>query len=127
MYHGSCLCGAITYEIRSEPLRASHCHCTMCQKQHGAAFATYANVARDDLVYLTGLDKLKTYNSSGTVLRRFCSDCGSSLEWSDPHRAPDRVAIAMGTFDTPYRPEHITDLHLDTRACWLPSFLDEME
>lgn len=40
---GSCLCGAVTYQV-STPLKAiTHCHCKKCQKSHGAAFATYAS------------------------------------------------------------------------------------
>lgn len=61
MQKGSCLCGGIVYELLS-PLRAAcHCHCTMCQKQHGAAFATYASVPRADLRYVCGENLLMSY------------------------------------------------------------------
>ena len=38
---GSCLCGAVRYEVRGEAISTFHCHCEICRKQHGAAFATY--------------------------------------------------------------------------------------
>ena len=38
---GSCLCGAVTWEVSGEPNTAYHCHCKICRKVHGAAFATY--------------------------------------------------------------------------------------
>jgi hypothetical protein len=41
MHKGSCLCGAVAYELISEPKAVTHCHFKMCQKQHGAAFATF--------------------------------------------------------------------------------------
>ena len=47
MLHGSCLCGAIRYEIDGPLGAAGHCHCTMCRKAHGAAFGTYSRVKRD--------------------------------------------------------------------------------
>ncbi|WP_455168458.1 GFA family protein [Alkalimarinus alittae] len=37
MLKGSCLCRQVQYEIKSMPRKVSHCHCRMCQKQHGAA------------------------------------------------------------------------------------------
>ena len=119
MHRGSCLCGAVRFELASEPRAVTHCHCRMCQKQHGAAFATYASVPRADLRYTAGEDLLTAYNSSGSVLRRFCSRCGSSIEWSGSATHPDWAAIAIATLDTPLHPERIKDIHLESRAGWL--------
>jgi len=33
---GSCLCGAIEYEIDSIDMPIAHCHCRTCQKAHAA-------------------------------------------------------------------------------------------
>lgn len=49
MLKGSCLCGAVAYSAAGPVAKASHCYCTMCRKQHGAAAGTYANVARAGL------------------------------------------------------------------------------
>src|SRR5438094_273119 len=43
---GGCLCGAVRYEIEGKLRHITHCHCGMCRKAHGAAFATYASLAR---------------------------------------------------------------------------------
>lgn len=40
-YHGQCLCGSIKYQIDALEPNIGHCHCSMCRKFHGAAFATY--------------------------------------------------------------------------------------
>ena len=46
LHQGSCLCGAITYQV-AMPLKAiTHCHCKKCQKSHGAAFASYDSALR---------------------------------------------------------------------------------
>ena len=36
--NGSCLCGGIKFEINGPLVAPNNCHCTMCSKQHGAAF-----------------------------------------------------------------------------------------
>lgn len=81
MHHGSCLCGAVTFRLLSEPKAATNCYCRMCQKQHGAAFATYASVPVGDLEYLSGEELLTSYHSSANVIRKFCAVCGSNIEW----------------------------------------------
>lgn len=121
MYKGSCLCGAISYQLNAEPKAVSHCHCRMCQKQHGAAFASYASVPKDELTYLSGENLLTSYSSSASVVRRFCSLCGSNMEWSGSERYPDWVSIALASLDTPFKPERAKDVHLESRACWLAS------
>ena len=37
---GSCLCGEITFEVTGQPVRQGNCHCTVCKKATGAAYAT---------------------------------------------------------------------------------------
>lgn len=43
---GSCLCGAIEYEVVSLATPIVHCHCRTCRKAHAAAFAPTAGVQR---------------------------------------------------------------------------------
>ena len=119
MYEGSCLCGEVKYKITCEPEKVSHCHCTMCQKQHGAAFATYASFPKESLVYLSGQQLLSTYNSSSSVERQFCSRCGASLVWGGSPDYPTWVSVAIATFDTPYSPKDIIHIYTQTAACWL--------
>lgn len=119
MYHGSCLCGSVKFEIDAEPASVSNCHCRKCQKQHGAAFATYARFRRDQVKYLSGKNNLATYNSSDDVLRKFCNICGSNIEWGCSERYPEWVAIAVALFDSEFRTSEIEELHQESRACWL--------
>ncbi len=119
MHLGSCLCGAVKYELLSEPKAVTHCHCHMCQKQHGAAFATYASLPKADLRYVSGQEVMVAYNSSGNILRKFCGICGSNIEWSGSKKFPDWASIAVATLDTPFLPKSIKNLYLESRACWL--------
>jgi hypothetical protein len=46
---GGCGCGAVRYEVRGQPKWAAHCQCRDCRRAIGAAYATYAGFATDQL------------------------------------------------------------------------------
>ena len=116
---GSCLCGSIKFEVDNDPVAVSHCHCKMCQKQHGAAFATYARFKRADVKYIEGEDKLSVFNSSSDVLRKFCSICGSNIEWCCSEKYPEWVAIAVASLDSDFQAPEIEELHKESEVYWL--------
>ena len=97
MAQGSCLCGAVTFEVAG-PLRGPDaCHCTQCRKHSGHYFAS-TDVPRTALA-VSGEENVRWYRSSERARRGFCGTCGSSLFW-DPI-GKDKIAIAMGAFDAP--------------------------
>lgn len=98
MIRGSCLCGGVRFEIDGPVGRASHCHCSMCRKAHGAAFGTYGRVERQDFRWTAGEKLVARFRSSPEVTRTFCSRCGSTLQWLHA-RALDRMTIALGVLD----------------------------
>ncbi|MDQ1924978.1 GFA family protein [Massilia pseudoviolaceinigra] len=119
MYTGSCLCGAVRYEIHGDVDHASICWCTMCQKQHGAANGPYANVASSALRIVAGLEAITRYASSPGVERTFCGVCGANLTWQMAEHS-SRIAVTLGTFDTPYEGLVTDELHTDSKPGWLP-------
>ncbi len=98
MFKGSCQCGKVSYEADAAISDLSHCHCSMCRKLHGAAFATFAAVARDGFRWSAGEDTLRTYASSEKIDRLFCKVCGSQLAVNFTPE-PDVVYLTMGTVD----------------------------
>ncbi len=52
LYRGSCLCGVVRFEVDEFLPQVAHCHCSMCRKFHGAAYATIAGVRRELLIRL---------------------------------------------------------------------------
>ena len=56
---GGCLCGRVRYEITGPLFDADHCHCSMCRRQHGAAFSTYAEFNPGDFKWTSGEDHIK--------------------------------------------------------------------
>lgn len=98
MHKGSCLCGAVRFDVEGELKPPDACHCTQCRKQSGHFWAS-TNVARANL-RIEGSEKLTWFRSSEKVRRGFCSVCGAFLFWEPIHR-PDVIAIGMGAFDKP--------------------------
>lgn len=119
MLKGSCLCGAVVYSAAGPVESASHCYCTMCQKQHGAAAGTYANVTRAGLTIERGADVVTEYASSDHGRRAFCRQCGSTLFWRS-EQSPERIALTLGTLDSPFTDPVGIELHTDTKPSWLP-------
>lgn len=76
---GSCLCGGIKYEISGPILGPANCHCTMCRKQHGAAFRSRARVRESDFRLIQGENLIQFYESSPGTRRGFCKTCGSPV------------------------------------------------
>jgi hypothetical protein len=97
MIHGHCECGNVEFEVAGDIVDYSHCHCSQCRRLHGAAFATFAGVARDAFQYRAGESTLSTYRSSKIIDRVFCKTCGSKAEWYD-------ISDDLPCFDE-YRPE----------------------
>jgi len=107
---GSCLCGAVRYEVTGELRDVVDCHCAMCRKTHGHIGA-YTATPKGSL-RLTETRGLKWYPSSTDARRGFCSECGGSL-FFDPAKR-DYVAIAAGTLDPPTGLKTVVQIHVNS-------------
>ena len=79
MLSGSCLCGDIAFEIEGTVDMVGHCHCSMCRKFHGSAFATFGTAAPEHFRWVRGAERISTYQSSAEGYRPFCPRCGSAV------------------------------------------------
>ena len=103
VHEGGCLCRAIRYRVKGNPLLAIVCHCTFCQRRTGSAFATNV-LFEEENVELTG-GELTTYehrsDESNHLLRlNFCNRCGTTVMVTVEHR-PGIRTITVGTLDDP--------------------------
>lgn len=95
---GSCLCGAVQFEVTAPFLWASHCHCSRCRKHSGAFGGTQGRVPREGFRLLRGDELISVYRPGDGRVKAFCSVCGSSLfgnEWPEG----DQVGIRLGALD----------------------------
>jgi hypothetical protein len=90
---GSCLCGAIRFEVTLPTRFCVHCHCSMCRRNHGAAFVTWFGVPKTSFRVTSGEANLTRYQSSDHGNRSFCSRCGTSL-FCELDRDPDTILAA---------------------------------
>ncbi|MEQ9260676.1 MAG: GFA family protein [Roseovarius sp.] len=97
--NGSCLCGAVTYEIADAPGEAGVCHCGMCRKWTGGINVAMHLKAED--VVFEGSEAIAHYTSSEWAERGFCSRCGSSLYYRMTAEGPMQgdLFIGLGTLD----------------------------
>ena len=115
---GGCLCGAVRYEVRASIESICHCHCTMCQKVHGAAFGTYAPVPRAAFRVTSGSGAIHAYQSSPAARRLFCCRCGSSLVWDNETEFRDAIFLAVATLDTAISPPAQRHIHVSSKVSW---------
>ncbi|MBA1143069.1 GFA family protein [Mesorhizobium neociceri] len=97
---GGCLCGKVRFSVGSEP-RVHYCHCDMCRRATGSAFAVLAWVPTESLNWTAAMPTFR--RSSPIAERGFCSDCGTPLSLGYD-ASPGETARHVGTFD---EPEHL--------------------
>lgn len=100
MHSGSCLCGAVRYEVHGDLGSIVVCHCKKCRKANGSAFNAVTPIARKDLHLVSGQDSLAEFESSPGVHRVFCRGCGAQL-YSRRDAMPETLRLRLGTLDTP--------------------------
>lgn len=97
---GGCVCGAVRYELASDPFDCGWCHCRTCQLTSGAPAMVFASVPAGDLVWTRGADKVKSFRSSSFGHRSYCGDCGTPFLMKVDHQ-PETVDFSVATLDDP--------------------------
>ena len=84
-YEARCQCGTVRYEVCADPLDAKICHCSMCQKLHGAPMQWAAIFHKHHVRFSGGLDRLRFFNGSLLKGERIlpckvsCDVCGTPI------------------------------------------------
>jgi hypothetical protein len=115
MIRGSCLCGAVRFEI--DKVRAlTHCHCSNCRKLTGAAFATYAHVDKDKFRFTGGEDHIERFESAPGSFRSRCKTCGCLAPGQAPYLPT--VSIAAGLLDDDPGVRPLLHVFASSKAPW---------
>ncbi|MEM1256862.1 MAG: GFA family protein [Cyanobacteria bacterium P01_H01_bin.21] len=61
MIKGSCLCGAIAYELSERPEIMNLCHCAMCRKILGSSYGTFAHIEIGKFRWICGEENVQRY------------------------------------------------------------------
>lgn len=78
MIEGSCLCGAVRFQLKTDPGTLGICHCTRCRKAGASAIVF---VKQGDVTWLQGRELVTRYIPEPPYKyeRCFCSRCGTSF------------------------------------------------
>lgn len=119
--NGSCLCGAIGFEIDGPFPMLYQCHCSLCRKQGGSVSNTGLIVAADKFRWLAGESLISTWARTTGFRSYFCSHCGSPVP--NPLRDTGYIWVPSGLLDGDGPLEIGAQLYIDSRAPWdkLPS------
>ncbi len=112
---GGCLCGKIRYRVDGLLFNADHCHCSMCRRQHGAAFATYAEFNPGDFRWISGEGLVKVYETSPSGGWCFCSECGSTLAGTDKGQI---TSVTLGTVEGDPGVRPASHIFVGSKALW---------
>ena len=116
---GSCLCGAVRYEVRLPFRDFVNCHCSRCRKATGSAYAANALVDPDALRWLAGEEKVRRFDlpAARSFATAVCGDCGSPV----PHatRSGSTVIVPAGSLDVDPGTAPSRHVHWSSRAAWL--------
>lgn len=119
MYVGSCLCGAVKYEV-SPPLKfVVHDHCSICRRATGAAFVTWCGVRAQQFRLMSGQEFIRVYKSTSQAERRFCKTCGSQLFFQSTHW-PGEIHFTRASLLTEDIPDLPTShVYYSDKASWM--------
>lgn len=97
-YHGSCHCGAVSYETELDLSAGTfRCNCSICRKKRN----WLAVAAPEDFRLLSGQDMLGEYQFASHKLHHlFCRQCGvNSYAWGENEAIGTFYAVAVNCLD----------------------------
>jgi hypothetical protein len=95
---GGCGCGAVRFEVDAQPVSASYCHCTRCQRRTGTAASLNTRVAPGSFRLVSGEEHLRSWAPEDGFEKVFCVLCGSALFTRNPSDQ-SVMGVRFGAFD----------------------------
>lgn len=123
MIRGSCLCGAVRFEIERVTGSFELCHCSRCRKASGSAYLAEVGVRVADFRFVQGREHITVFElpvreQPPGYQRPFCRFCGSPTPLPETHGSWTAIPAGLLDDDPEARPErHIFTEH---RAAWTP-------
>jgi hypothetical protein len=116
-HFGSCLCGAVRFEVAGDFERFYLCHCEYCRKDSGSAHAANLFSSSANLKWVSGQDKVTRFNLPSTQhSRSFCSICGSALP--DVQMNGGLLVVPAGSLDSEVTTRPSAHIFVSSSASW---------
>ena len=112
---GQCMCGAVRFRATDVPDHFGVCHCEMCRRWTGSAFANVE--VPEGSVTWEGEAQIATLQSSRWAERAWCRRCGSGLYWHMTQGGDysGTYDIALGLFDEPDAFKIASEIYTDLK------------
>lgn len=112
-YHGSCHCGAVTFDVEADLSAPVTCNCSRCQRLG----AVLAFTPADKFTLITGAEDLTEYTFNRRVIRhQFCRICGiQPFSYGALPDGTPMVAVNINCLDG-VDPRALPATHYDGRA-----------
>ncbi|UXH99969.1 GFA family protein [Photobacterium sp. TY1-4] len=117
MYQGSCLCGGVQFVIIGKITDIIHCHCSLCRKSSGTAFATNGFVKTADFRIEQGEGLVQHFEMKPGRKRHFCGRCASPL-FSSNEADPSRIRLRLGVLDSDIEERPLSHNFVTSKANW---------
>lgn len=114
---GSCLCGAVTFEVTAPIRGIGSCHCSKCRKVSGTAGNAQFIVPIERFNWILGEEKTKEFKPGDGWGRgpRRCNECGSPMP--DTYDG-QRMWVQAGLMDDPLGTDIKLHIFCGSRADW---------
>jgi hypothetical protein len=128
MVTGSCLCGAVRYEIVGRISPIALCHCSKCRKANGSAFHAGALCRKTRFRWTSGEYAVGAYATASGYETRFCRRCGSPVPLLQPES--EYAVLPTGALDQDPGSRPVHHIFVGSKAPWfeitdgLPQFAE---
>ena len=124
---GTCLCGAVEYNLSEDPLTLYVCHCTDCQRQTGASFDLSMIVRSEAVTIVRGQPEQYSFLMPDGRRKQahFCSRCSTRL-WGPTSIAGFSV-LGPGSLDDTSWLRPIAHIWTRSAQPWVSIPLDSLD
>ena len=113
---GSCLCGAVRFEITGKTTEIGMCHCSKCRKVSGVASNANLMVGRDGFRWISGEQAVTRFALPDGWGPWRCSTCGSPVP--KLHPAGGAYWVPAGLLDSDPGVRIAGHIFVDSKAPW---------
>ncbi len=123
MIRGSCLCGAVQFEVDRVPGPFELCHCNRCRKSSGSAYMAGVGVRSAEFRWVQGQEHITVFElpvreHPPAYARPFCRMCGSPLPEPEASGSWREIPAGLLDDDPGIRPDR--HIFVEHRAPWTP-------
>lgn len=115
---GSCLCGAVRFEVKPPLTAFKYCHCSRCRKATGTAHAANIFLPASQFTWLSGESLIRKFDLPGAKRFAvcFCTQCGTRV----PHKitGTENIMVPAGILDADPELRPDSSIFWSSKAPW---------